>query len=117
MTPANKLADDLMGALAHRDDLILMRNNNGLARYKDKHGKTHVVRYGLGGGSADFIACVDGFFFGIEIKAGRDTLRKRQLDWGRAIRRVKGAVITITEKNVEQASMLIDAELNLMRAR
>ncbi len=78
MTTA-ELTEQILLAASERGAL-LVRNNSGVARYKD-----HVVRYGVGthkGGGGDLIGLThDGIFLSIEIKIGKDSEKKLQEQW------------------------------------
>lgn len=62
-------------------------------------------------GVPDFVACVEGRFFGIECKAGRNkttALQNKHLD---AITNAKGASLIIDETNMDNVKALILAKL------
>ena len=74
-----ELTEAILLAASERGAL-LVRNNSGVARFKDR-----VVRYGVGttqGGGGDLIGLThDGIFLSIEIKVGNDRLKKLQDTW------------------------------------
>lgn len=65
--------------------VMVMSNPQGLAKVG---GRT--IRYGLGVGSADLIACVSGRFVALEVKTGDAKLTEDQEVWGEALRMVGG---------------------------
>jgi hypothetical protein len=79
MVTTAELTEAILLAASERGAL-LVRNNSGVARYKN-----HVVRYGVGthrGGGGDLIGLThDGIFLSIEIKVGKDSQRKLQKQW------------------------------------
>lgn len=72
------------------------------------------VRYGLGTGSADLIACVRGRFVAIEVKAPGKKLRPEQEMWGNVVTESGGLYIMID--NEEEIPTLFNNFRNLRAA-
>lgn len=80
-----KLVSAILEALAIEPGVVAWRNAQLTAR---RGGRA--VRAGLGTGSADIIACVDGRFVGIEVKDTKGVLSGEQYAWGLAVREQGG---------------------------
>ena len=59
------------------------------------------IRYGLGIGSADVVACARGEFVGVEFKAPRGAVSEEQETWGEAVERAGGRYVPV--RSVEEA--------------
>tara|TARA_R110000868_G_scaffold376429_1_gene641278 strand:- start:1185 stop:1511 length:327 start_codon:yes stop_codon:yes gene_type:complete len=79
------IQDEIRLALSDEPDLVLWRNNTGVAEHRGAR-----VRYGLAVGSADLIGCLDGRFVALEVKTpvGRASTEQRQ--WLDLVRRHGG---------------------------
>lgn len=64
---------------------LLVRNNSGTAKAKNKDGSIRYIRYGVGpngGGGGDLIGLTStGQFLSIEIKVGKDRQTDKQKLW------------------------------------
>ncbi len=82
--------------------VVAWRNNTGVARIRGSH-----VRYGLGVGSADVIACVEGRFVGIEVKLPKgEGASGDQLAWMGEVRRQGGFACVV--RSVEEALAAVE---------
>jgi hypothetical protein len=83
VSAANDLTNAIIQYIRFRGGLA-WRNNSGAfaGNYTDKHGQTRgrFVRFGERG-SGDVLALLDGRFYSIEVKAGRDKLKPAQIEW------------------------------------
>jgi hypothetical protein len=94
MALESKIQRDIREALGLETDLVLWRNNTGLAReYDSASGQERFIKYGLGVGSADLVGilrrcfateCV-GQLFALEVKQPGETARIEQRRWGEVV--------------------------------
>tara|TARA_Y100000389_G_C17460860_1_gene521572 strand:+ start:81 stop:377 length:297 start_codon:yes stop_codon:yes gene_type:complete len=65
--------------------------------------------YGFGrSGVPDIVCCLEGNFFAIECKAGKNkptALQEREME---AIRKTKGVALVVNEENIEHVRILIE---------
>ena len=99
-----QVADRLMGEIEGRDDVVMMRNNTGMAR----DGR-HAVRFGLGVGSADWILCWRGRFVGVEVKTGRYRQTERQKRWQANIERA-GGLYRILDESTDATALAAELD-------
>jgi len=68
--------------------------------------------YGFGrSGVPDIVCCLEGNFFAIECKAGKNkptALQEREME---AIRKTKGVALVVNEENIEHVRILIEEML------
>lgn len=68
--------------------------------------------YGFGrSGVPDIVCCLEGNFFAIECKAGKNkptALQEREIE---AIRKTKGVALVVNEENIEHVRILIEEML------
>ncbi len=86
------------------DDLVLWRNNVGVAKHWDPaSGRVLVVRYGLFPGSADLVGILapSGRLFCLEVKRSGQKPSPEQLAWGAIVQRMGGFWATVS--SVSQA--------------
>lgn len=86
------------------EDLVLWRNNVGVAQHWDpRSGRTLVVRYGLFPGSADLVGVLApwGRIFCLEVKRPGEQPTPEQLAWGAIVQRMGGFWATVS--SVSQA--------------
>ena len=98
------IQDEIRLALSDERDLVLWRNNVGIA---DQRGAR--VRYGLAVGSADLIGCLNGRFVALEVKTSTGRATPEQRLWLDLVRRHGGfaAIVRSTD----------DARAAIARAR
>lgn len=68
--------------------VVLFRNNVGVARFG-----THVVRYGLGTGSADLVGLYRGRFVAVEVKSAIGRQSPAQRTWQETVERAGGLYV------------------------
>jgi len=95
-----QLQDSIRLALAHEPDLVLWRNNVGVAEQRGAR-----VRYGLATGSADLIGCLAGRFVALEIKTATGRARPEQTQWLELVRRYGGFAAIV--RSVDEARAAI----------
>lgn len=96
-------------SLGTEKDLLLMRNNRGVAKFFDANtSKERVVEYGLLNGSADLVGVLApcGRWFCLEVKIPGKTADKDQVKWGNLIKRLGGFYCVVT--SVEEARNALD---------
>ena len=96
MTSEGALQDAIRLALAHEPDLVLWRNNVGIAEHRGAR-----VRYGLAVGSADLVGILDGRFIALEIKTATGRASQEQRQWLTLVRRYGGFAAIV--RSVEEA--------------
>jgi hypothetical protein len=79
------IQDEIRLALSDERDLVLWRNNSGVAEHRGAR-----VRYGLATGSADLIGCLDGRFIALEVKTSTGRATPEQRLWLDLVRRHGG---------------------------
>jgi len=97
-----QLVSAILDALAVEPGVLAMRNAQLTARRSGR-----AVRAGLGKGSADIIACVDGLFVGIEVKLPGQPWDEEQENWACKLWRAKGEYYLV--RSVQQARQAIAA--------
>jgi len=97
-----QLVSAILDALRLEPGVMAMRNAQLTARRSGR-----AVRAGLGKGSADIIACVDGLFVALEVKLPRGNWDEDQERWARRLWRAKGEYYLVT--SVQQARQAIAA--------
>ena len=114
MTPESALLGAIHDALSARGDVMMWRNNGGLARYGEAR-----VRYGLAPGSSDLIGIVQldvaaladgarpGRFLALEVKAGRRRETPEQRLFLALVRRRGGYAAVV--RSVAEAMAAVDA--------
>jgi len=71
-----KLVSAILDALAAEPGVVAWRNSVGARGHR---------RFGLGVGSADIIACVDGRFLALEVKDAKGVQSDEQQRWGNSV--------------------------------
>lgn len=101
----------LLHLAAVMPELVLWRNNVGVAEHISPQGKAHTVRYGLCAGSADSVGLIRpwGLFVAIEWKTPKGRPSPEQRRWGTLVARLGG--IYVVARSGEEAEELIRAEL------
>ena len=79
------IQDEIRLALSDERDLVLWRNNTGVAEHRGAR-----VRYGLATGSADLIGCLAGRFVALEVKTSTGRATPEQRLWLDLVRRHGG---------------------------
>lgn len=87
-------------ALGQEGDLVLWRNNVGVAEFT-KNGRKQTVAYGLAPGSADLIGLLSGRFFALEVKAASGRASEAQRLWLDLVR-AKGGFAAVV-RSVDEA--------------
>ena len=77
--------DAIRLALSDVPDLVIWRNNTGVATHRGQH-----VRYGLAPGSADLIGVLAGRFVALEVKTATGRVAVEQTQWLALVRRYGG---------------------------
>jgi len=88
--------------MADVPDLILFRNNTGVADF----GAAKVA-YGLGRGSPDLVGCYRGRWFCLEVKRPGEKAQPHQIAWANRLALYGGFCTTVT--SVEEAKMAFKA--------
>jgi hypothetical protein len=91
-----QIQDAIRLALASEPDLVLWRNNTGVADHRGAR-----VRYGLAVGSADLVGCLAGRFVALEIKTATGRASQEQRQWLTLVRRYGGFAAIV--RSVEEA--------------
>jgi hypothetical protein len=91
-----QIQDAIRLALAHEPDLVLWRNNVGVAEHRGAR-----VRYGLAVGSADLVGCLAGRFVALEVKTATGRASQEQRQWLTLVRRYGGFSAIV--RSVEEA--------------
>jgi hypothetical protein len=65
------------------------------------------VQSGYGAATVDFLVCANGFFVGIETKAGRGEATQRQLITMEQIHQAGGVTLVINEHNLHELKELL----------
>lgn len=100
--PHTRLVNEIRLALGMIPDLVLWSNPvKHIWATVGAKGKKIRLRMGIAIGSADLIGCLAGRFFAIEVKTGKATLEKDQVDWHRMVR-AKGG-FTCVARSVDDA--------------
>lgn len=95
------LQDAIRVALSSEPDLVLWRNNVGVAL----HERGARVRYGLAPGSADLVGCLAGRFVALEVKTATGRLSPEQRSWALVVRRFGGFCAVV--RSVDEARAAI----------
>lgn len=86
----SQIQDQIRLALGRRDDVVIWRNNVGVAEHIDRNGRPTVTRYGLCPGSADLIGLVrGGRLLALEVK-DRGALTPQQRAFGALVNSMGG---------------------------
>lgn len=90
-------------ALGREPDLVIWRNETGVAEHLDRRGRKGHVRYGLCRGSSDLIGILkpSGRFFALELKTAIGKVTDEQDLFLRLIRRMGGFACVV--RSVEEA--------------
>ncbi len=91
---------DIREALGQEPDLVLWRNNVGVAQFT-KQGRKQTVAYGLAPGSADLVGILAGRFFALEVKTATGRASEEQRLWLNLVR-AKGGFAAIV-RSVDEA--------------
>jgi len=95
------IQDAIRVALSSEPDLVLWRNNVGVA----EHQRGARVRYGLAPGTADLVGCLGGRFVALEVKTATGRLSPEQRSWALVVRRFGGFVAVV--RSVDEARAAI----------
>lgn len=95
-------------------ELVLWRNNVGVAEHISPQGKAHTVKYGLADGSADCVGVLRpwGLFVAVEWKTPKGRQSATQKRWGELVARMGGIYVLATSG--EEAEERIREELKRM---
>lgn len=100
-----QLQTAILVRLSEEPDVVLWRNNSGLADFG-----THKVRYGLGVGGADLIGMASGRFIALEVKAAKGRVSEQQSAFLDAVRRFGGVAEVV--RSVEDALAVVEEARN-----
>lgn len=118
MTSEAKIQHAIRLELGQEDDLVLWRNECGVARHS-KGGRDWMVTYGLTPGSADLVGIhyvyvgedsmfsgYVGRFFALEVKSAKGRIDKKQTQFLELVRRMGGFAAVV--RSVEEARAALD---------
>lgn len=103
----NKLLNEILLAIGTRADCRVWRNETGLA-YRDNAA----IRYGKKGSSDILGLTSDGKMLCIEVKTGRATQQKNQINFQKTIEKFGGRYVVV--KSVDQTLHFLN-DLNLKK--
>lgn len=95
-----EIQHEIRQALGQEPDLVLWRNNVGVAKFV-KNGRQQTVAYGLAPGSADLVGILAGRFFALEVKTATGRASEEQRLWLNLVR-TKGGFAAVV-RSVDEA--------------
>lgn len=105
-----RIQNDIEAAIGAEQDLAVLRNSVGVARFADPEtGKLSMVRYGLGTGSPDIVGMLTcepqrvqvAQWFCLEVKIPGESARPDQRKWHEAMRK-RGVYVAVVH-SVDEA--------------
>ena len=94
-------------ALGSAVDLVLWRNNCGVAEHWDGHDVSR-VRYGLAAGSSDLVGVLapHGRWFALELKTASGRVTPEQTQWLSLVRRMGGFACVVRSVDEAKAALV-----------
>lgn len=101
-----QIQDAVRLALGKVKDLVLWRNNVGVAQHWNGRD-VEVVRYGLTNGSADLVGILapSGRWFALEVKTPTGRLTTEQAQWLALVRKMGGFACVVTSADEALAAL------------